>query len=428
MTDTTQRLRSSLQTPDESAWGHDTRYSKSLAEALREAYRLFQVAPHKVDTHFQAYMLLTRFRGDDLCPEQRLRLEYALALTYAEEEATHQTLECLSNAYDIAAKMTRLPALVEIGLLKGGLLQGDTQYDAAYYAYGEALIGLQLMTRTGPNGHADPGMEMDLLMRMMGCAWERGNFPTALHHLEEARSIHGAFLAGDMSREATLNWLNAVLARAMGAPMKAFSLATLARNVYLHLPLSWNTGRIHTIVADCALDILEARQAISVRMVAPGDAVDRVLLFSPDLPGGFNEAPQEILRLDPDLILNHAADAAQTAFEFAQAAVDSAGAELARLAMQRSDRVARRIGVRHGGAKRDLHLAQRMTQTAQSLGDVLLRGRAVTALGDALLAEGDIDAARTSYRQACGLLGGYGFGGHALWPRRALIALDDLGA
>lgn len=397
------RLRSSLHAPDSDTWRHQRDYSPALAVALRRAYQEIQNARAGMEGYLLAYARLQPFRDQIVCDEQRLRLEYALALVYSGEEAFPQALDCLIAALALAERLNDLVAQVELGYLAGAILVLLSHHVSAYLVYHEALKTLQGLEHG--DGPVDPVFELNMTLRLAGCAWELGWFPVCLRHIDEAYALRATWASDAALETATLAWMDAQLARVRSRPAQAFSQATAAAEFFLSLNQPLNAERSQTIAAECALDLTEAF-GLHTSGILPQ-------LLAQPMPQRGEEFSRERL----GLVMRQAGAAVKRGLALAREIHDEVGVGMARLAQLRYDRA---LG-REAPAEKGIAQIEAVMRTARRLGDMALLGRAETALGEELVAAGRLDAARATYERARRLLEEHELGGLALWPRCALL-------
>lgn len=381
------RLRSSLHSPDDPIWGQQRHYIPALGGALRQAYSLLHTAAEEDDAYLHAYKAIISFRPMEMCAEQRLRMEYALALAYAGENDVPQALEAAEYALEAADKLGDDAAPVELAYLAGALSHRLNEQELAYDLYAGALDALRRIGRE--NEPVDPMLELDLILRLGWRAWELGRFSQSLRYLDEGYTLRAQWPVTKPSLAASLSWLDAQLARFRGNSAQAVEMALPAAALLLEVGQMLNAGRAHVFVAECAIDL------------AQSSSID-----------------------DPQLALDLARDAAQHADALARQTHDVAGKELARLATIQTASVQRAIVSSNDGDAR-LPELERMLTAVSKLNDVALIGRVETAIGDELCAQGNVEAARAQYTKAWQRFEEHDLGGLAFWPRRALRHIDE---
>jgi tetratricopeptide (TPR) repeat protein len=387
------RLTSSLHVPDSAAWRAARYYRPALAAALQFAYVALHDPSRGGDRFFDAYVALLPHRGQLLCDEQHLHLDYALALAYAGEEAIPQALQCAASAMETAERLGDFAAQAELGHLAGKLLYLTSHNARAYDLFSRALQALHGLEQGGVP--ADAVMELDLLTRLGWRAWDLGRFPTSRWHLDEAYGLRARWASEASIEAASISWLDAQLARVQGRPDQAVLLIRPAAQLLHSQGQTLNAARAYAILADSALDLVEARNQRG--------------------NGGLSRELQ-----DPAALLALSMEAAERATNLAGEAGDVGGAEMAQLAKRRAIRLRR-----HGrGSSSGVKAIEHVMRVAQRVGDVALIGRALSALGDELAAQGLRDAARAAYVRARRILEEHDLAGLALWPRRAHVALD----
>ena len=215
---TGRQLRSWLHVADHPSWHEKPHYSHSLAHALGRAYRQLHFARELPDPYYATFAALAPFRDRLVCQEQRLNLQYALALAYTGDDSAPEALSCLFSAWDIAELLRDWAAQAEMGYLEGVLWFMAGQLLDSYEAYVGALQRLQRVMRD--DVPADPVFELDLNLRMATCAWDLGWFPVCLRHLDESRHIRACWAPDAAEEAASLAWLDALLARVRGRPVR----------------------------------------------------------------------------------------------------------------------------------------------------------------------------------------------------------------
>ena len=398
---------SSLHTANKDEWRRLRRYSFALAEALQCAYGEIYNAPTSTDGYLQAYVRLKPFREQIVCDEQRLRLEYALALAYTGEDALPQALDCLISALTIAERLYDFGAQVELGYLAGAILTMLSQYPDAYQLYHEARETLRGLAQDG--ALPDPVFELNITIRMAGCVWELGQFSVCQRHLDEAFALRATEAPDAALEAATLAWMDAQLARVLGRPAQAYSQATAAAEGFHDLDQPLNAARSQIIAAECALDLTQAK-GLHTSGILPQSLSPRV---SPPLVRHGEAFSSERLRD----ILRQAGVAAKRGRTLARELNDEGGVGMARLAQRRYDRA---VG-REGSPEKGIAQIEAVIRTARRIGDMSLHGRALTALGEELVLAGRLEAARVIYERARLVLEEHELGGLAFWPRSALI-------
>ncbi|MGO8947526.1 MAG: hypothetical protein ACLQUY_07660 [Ktedonobacterales bacterium] len=397
------QLRSWLHVADHPSWHNKPYYSVPLAHALAGAYHQLHHAKNQPDPYFAAFVALVPFRDRLVCAEQRMNLEFGLALAFTGDDSPPQAIACLSSAWEVAERLQDWGAQAELGYLAGALWSQRGHLIDAYAVYQDALSSLHWLARN--DVPADPVFELDVILRLAWCAWDLGWFPVCLRHLDEAYTLRALWAPNAAEEIASLTWLDAQLARVRGQPAHALHQAAAAADLLLTHGRPVNRGRAHTILAESALDLLELTQAPAMWR-NPGM-----------LPTGGPLAASA----SPVALLTQAREAAQIALEVAQEVSDPIGATMAQLASRR----AIRLSHRQSGTQSGVAAAERLVVTARRLDDPALLGRTEIALADELLVAGRPDAARATYHKAMRQLEEHHLGGLALWPRRALRQLAD---
>jgi tetratricopeptide (TPR) repeat protein len=397
------RLRSWLHVADHPSWLHKPYYSPSLARALASAYDQLHHALRRPDPYFTAFAVLAPYRNHLACTEQRLNLEFALALAFAGDGSVPQAIASLHSTWEIAESLRDWGAQAEIGYLVGALWLMQCQLPDAFAMYRQALDMLQRLERD--DGPADPLFELDLVLRLAWCALDLGWFPVCLRYLDEAYSLRATWVPDAAEEAASLAWLDSQLARVQGQPSRALNQAIAAADLLLAHGRPINMGRAQISVAESALDLVE--------LMSPS-ATNRALDKPP-------ERTKNAVQLSPTGLLVRARDAARLALEVTREVGDPVGATMARLVLRRAARLSRA----QSGEDRGVPAVEGLLRTANRLDDPFLLGRVEVALGDELLAAGHSEAARATYERARRRFEEHYLGGLAFWPRRALQLLAD---
>jgi tetratricopeptide (TPR) repeat protein len=406
MAESGRRLHSWLHVADHPSWHDKPSYSPPVAYALSYAYDQLHYAEERPDPYFDTFVVLAPFRNRMVCDQQRLNLEFALALAFAGDDSAPQALSCLSSAWDIAQSLHDWGAQAETGFLSGALWQAQGYYREAYAIYHDALEALQCLEQK--DGPADPAFELDLVLRLAWCAFDLGWFPVSLRHMDEAYTLRAVWAPDAAEQAASLAWLDAQLARVRAQPTRALHLAAAAADLLRTHGRPINRGRVQVVLAETALDALE---------MAHAPAASRDLWLPP------SEATSKV-HLSPASLLTQAREAASLALEVAQDVCDPIGVVLARLTLRRT----RRLSGRQRGEDSGVAAAEKLLRTAQRLDSPLLVIRTEVVLADELLAAGRPEAARATYYRAALRFEEHHMDGLAFWPRRALQLLADEGS
>lgn len=382
------QLRSSLDKADDDAWRLRKNYLPALAVALRQAYALLHAATRRDDVYFAVYAALIPFRKMVMCAEQRLRVEYALALAYAGESADQQALEAVERALDEADELNDEVAPVELGYLAGSLAHRLNQQALAFGLYGDALDALRRLERD--RASADPMLELDLTLRLGWRACELGRFPEGLRRLDEAYALRAHWPMTTPAHAASLCWLDAQVALARGNPARAVEMALPAAELLLEVGQALNAGRAHAFLSECAVGL------------AQSSLVD-----------------------DPQVALGLAYDAARRAGALAREVSDQIGGEIARLAELQTLR-AEMKRLSGSVATDSMSELARVLRVADKLGDIALIGRVEMAMGDELAGQGDGEGARSMLLRARQRFEEHDLGNLAFWSKRALSQLEEL--
>lgn len=402
-----QPFRCSLHSPDSEHCQSFRTYSPRVREALSIAYTHLHNPQASIEERYDAYAALITHRKGATCPDQLMRLEYALALAYSGDSSIPEALDALSVTLELASLLDDHGAQAEASYLAGALFHSLARHSAAYDAYGEARDQLHLFeedTRV-----RFPDHELDIVLRMAGHALDLGWLATCRRHLDEADVLRADCEPDDMSLTGALAWLDAQLACDRDDPVRAVHQGEAALAVYEQLDQPVNKDRLSSLVAELLCDYVEVsgwQPNTSSGAFPTGDPAPHPARFAAG-------------KLDPNDMLRRARLLAQGGRMLARQERDAIGVGMAELAL---DRVYRLMG-RYRAFEGSIAEIEGVMRIARQVNDMSLLGRAETALGDTLCAAGRVEAACLSYFRAQTLLAEHQLDGLAVRPRRALGAL-----
>lgn len=404
------RMQFSLDEPDNDGWHWLPDYSENLGKRLRRAYDLIHLArtaQNPSDYYMRARGVLQPFRQKKVCDEQQLRMQYALALVYAGEQDQVDALTCVDEALGLAHDIGDLTAQITLSYLAGESFHFLDRHADAYLAYTYAVTALRTMDHYD-GIPADADLELDLVLRQAWRAWEMGHIPTCMRSLEEAHALRAWWGPEATSEDASLIWLDAQMARVSGHPLRAVTLASQAADLCLAQGKAINAGRMQTILAESALDVVE----MALRLRDPHASSSAMPFLWAD--------PTAAAREDPDALLARAMAAARRGLAIAREMHDEAGIAMARLALLRGQRL--RAGT---GSPAAIAEIEQIAHAARLRADPAAFGRAQTAIGDELAARDLLEGASLAYYRGLLTLQEHGYGGLALWPAAALTHLSS---
>lgn len=384
---TRQFLRSSLQTADALSWREEAGYSHEAAAALGKAYVALGRTRSDPHAYRRAYAAVIGLQTHRLSLQQRMNVEFVLAQAYASEGDYPQAKSSAETALEITELLDDSSAQIELRFLRGSISQASIRLREACSDY---EIGLSLLRELRRDDRTpqpvDPEYEIDLLIRLAGVTIELSDYDTGLASLERAHMLHTVWTPDARTSASYIAWLTAQLMRYHGELDEAVTTITSAANLLRDDDSPINKGRVQSLVAETALDRVEAG------MVA-----------------GVTE--------DRETLLSVAAPSARRALALAKGIGDSTGAHIARLALLRIDRL-------RGVPDNRLPAIEKALRHARKTDDAALTGRALTALGDDHIAKGEREAARVCYRRAWRLLEEHELLSMAAAPRRAYALLS----
>ncbi len=390
--------RCCLRAPDAVAWHHEAGYSHATAGALWRVYDLLDPIsppPHTDSAYGAALATLLPRSTRRMSPHQRLVMESTLGRVYMGQDDLPSALDHLDVALDVAERLADAPAQVELASAAGAASRMLTHFMDAHDYYTAAATAARALDERGDPAIAT--IELDLLIRLAGMDFELARFAAVEPRLSESRTLLGmhaldarvlpAAREAIRLQEASLAWIEADLEWWRGNLERALRTGMEVAEIYARGAAPGASARIHLVVADIALDLAKT--------------------FSRD---GASYAGTAWVRL--------AQSYARRGAQLTRVTHDPIGEGLARLALHRCQRAARR----GDGAVDPIEAVMRR---AKQLNDMSLLGRAQTALGDAFAARGERESALNCYRQARHVLERHHLHALAMWPQRALLYASE---
>jgi tetratricopeptide (TPR) repeat protein len=386
-------MAATLSMPDHPLWRREHQYSPAVAAALAHAYQAIgrPARGDLVAAYCQAESALLPCLRQPMSLRQRMLIGYILGLACMSTDRFALAAEHFDIALEVAMQLHDLHAGIELAHLNAQLYWHREELGtAARYA----SLSLEILrTPTGDETAcilADAELTLDVLARAALIDWFRGDYEHCMQFADLAGRMLGKTTTTSTSA-AAVTWLHALLLQSRGDLEAALRQALAAAEVYERLGPVGSCTRIHTVVADIALDL-----------------ADR---FAPR--GNHSSTAEAFITL--------AARYVSSALEFARSAQDDAGEGLALLAS------ARLAGLRRDNVDRVVVL-ESVGWNAERLTDVALLGQTYTALGNELATQDQQDAALSCFRSAIHLLSTAGLSGLAWRARRTLLLTQEMSA
>lgn len=373
----------SLRSPDPPVLRLERLYSASVAAALCDAYALISVRPRTTMSYMRAYQRIAPHRSHAMSPEQRLRVEYLLALIFASLGETGPSLEHADDALERATLLRDHSAIPELLYLRSAIHR--RLLDFAECAYDLRLALLFLRDSEMASGVLDADLKASVLTSLAGMEFLLGRYAACEDLLDQTSDLYTQDSNPGALSAATVAWIRSLLLRWHGEPERAFTQALAAADIYDNEESSLSSGRIHGIVADIALDLAER----------------------------FTESGRESFLVLAQQHMTHA-------FHKADCTLDQTGRALALLTEARLSRLSDRATDRTSNIEAVIRLA------AQT-GDTPLSGQAYTALGYELASCGAHEAAINCFRSATFILRDADCIALAVQPQRALLQVSEDG-
>jgi hypothetical protein len=369
-------LRHSLEVPDHVAWHALPDYSTAVGQRLIHAYTLFGRPGTLAAGYVHAARWVTPCLALRMAEAQRLRLYYVLALGLDALNEPDECMEWLDAAMDVAASLNDLSALSKILTLRASACKilFRLREAADHYRTGRALLRMHAADR---GGSVEPLAAVLLLAHEANTRFHLNEYDEAERLLNEAHRL--VPLGAARSLEAsTVLWLQAMLYRWRERPERALAPALTAAAAYMRRGPSASAVRIQTVVADITLDLAA-------------------------------NAPLGTWR---DLLVETASSHLDLALRVAREIGDKQGQVLSRLIATRASRM------RNDNVSR-VDLIETLAREGHQLHDDALLAQAFTALGDELVARGEVESGLSCFRQVMGLLDGGETPALAVWAWRA---------
>jgi hypothetical protein len=311
-----------------------------------------------------------------MCTEQRLRVNYVLALGLAAVDAHNLCVERLDVALELAAYLEDARAMSTLHYLRGCANRERFRYHAAAADYRRSL---ELLTTASLLGWpVEPLEEVHLLTAEATAHFYLGDYSACRGLLEGARVRVPAGAGNDVDAN-TISWIQALVDRWEGHPERALPQAQRAAEAYMRAGPSCSAVRIQTFVAEIELDLAET---------APSGSARRAM-----------HVGQANAHLD-------------TALELAGHLHDANGEVRTQLLQARASRLRRENIGRVG-------LIETLAQEGHRLHDDVLVVQAFTTLGDELMAQGEETSGLNCYREAFNRTDGGDLVAFSLWARKA---------
>jgi tetratricopeptide (TPR) repeat protein len=313
---------------------------------------------------------------------QRLRVHLVFAQAQLAVGDHRDALSRLDAALDLAIAADSIRDVIDLLALRGSVHRAVLHLSEATSDYDRSLRLLETEELTSTSATA--GFGLLLMSRLAGFAYYMGMYEKAKQWIDDARKLIS--LAPQQATDiATLEWVQAHLFRVSGESERALPRAIQAAEVYELNGLSASTARVHTLVAEIALDV-----------------ADR-------FAGG----------TDRDAFLRLARAHARSAVRAAQAVGDENGLALARLTQVRYSRL------RSINEDRSAPILE-VERAAKRLQDIALLVQAVTAHADELAWQGYTEQAENRYREVLSQLSGSDMPTLAIPARRALYRAQEM--
>jgi hypothetical protein len=378
-------VHSMLHRPDDPWWQRNRQYSFPVAGALIDAYDEIVRWRPNAQGYQRARTHLMPYRFHSMCKPQRLLVTYVFALSYATEREYGPALVELNEALNLVEELGDRGALAELAFLRAAAHRAQCQYVEAAKYHRVCMETIWDLGMSKGDEAIDPALELSCLVDLAAAQTMLADFAASDWCLHEAQRLSHELPEAQLEA-GMIPWVRAVSGRYRGDLASALRDAMQACDIYTDAAAGAPAAqaRIHTVVADIALDMAEQAKA-----------------------GTRYTARSAQLRL--------AAPYVRRGLELARIGGDRAGEGLALLAYARYTRLTQRNTYRQGTIESVLRLAD-------DLDDATVRGQAYLELGQERAALGEsIDTQIDCYDRATEELSGTDLRAIALLARRAAL-------
>lgn len=351
------RSTSLLRAPDLPGWRAEPNYSPTVARALITAYEYLARFPNSMPAALKVHAIAFSHRRWPMSVRQRMTLHYVLAQSAAEMGEGHIAFQMLDCALEQSVLLQDRRATAELlyyaGALKRAFMRASDALADLHASYN--IINDLKESRFAIG--ADLERDVATAIGVTHCFQAR--YGEAERWLDEARRLH-SLTPGAQWEGHLIDWGSALVYRYRGEPIRAAPILDRIAGDIETMTTPGSFARIHTALADVALDLAETA-------LARGD--ERAA--GPLLAGAYAHA--------------NAGEAK------GEEAFDDGGAMLARLAIVRFSQLTHSNFDRQGFIDDAIAFSEATDQLA-----VLALAR--TALAQEMLAQGRMEAARDLLR------------------------------
>jgi hypothetical protein len=357
------RSPSTLHIPDAYAWQSEPNYSPAVATALKASYQYLSYYPTRLPAAVKAHFIVLPHLRWRMCVQQRMNLHYVLArsaIGMGEDQLAPAMLDrALEQSVLLHDRRSTAELLYHYAVNRHAFMQPQEAL-RALRASREIIADLK-----GSRGAAEPRLELKVATAIAMANFYQARYDNAQHSLDEARRLHdsmamAAAASGADGEGLLITWVGALIQCYKEQPEPArLALTRIAAEIDT-LPAPGAYARIHTALADVALDLAESA-------IARGEA----------------------RAAEP--LLNVAHTHAQKGADKGDVAFDKNGETLARLALVRHSQLTGRDLDRRG-------VIAAAMKFAANTGEQPLLALARTAQAQEFFAQGDTASARDLLR------------------------------
>lgn len=377
----------SLTVPDHPKWQHDSNYSDQIATKLAGAYALLHDRKMSQVGFSSAYAQVNPLLQLRMSLEQRLRMHYLMAISYAGQDDFGSALDHVGTALELAKQTRAKTGYAQLTFLRGTIYEQLQRFRLALSDFTETKRTLGHLQDDGcplPDEGALVNAELKIASQLFMLA----QYERSQGSLEEARILLGNYPTADEEIGAFL-WLESLVNRWTNQSAKAVNHASQAVEIYSHIARPAPLALIETIAANALLDSIENLNLEEDQSMRERHLVQSAAYLTTSLFHALQSSNQAVIGITQLL---------QARYE--------------RLSFANTNRVGRYESV---------------IRMAKHIDDAALLGQAYTALGDELLQSGSSHVASNLFSTALDVLGANEISTWAIWPQRRLLRLSELG-
>jgi hypothetical protein len=252
------RSPSTLHLPDAPAWHSEPNYSPAVAIALKASYKYLSYYPTRLPAAVKAHLIVLPYLRWRMCVQQRMNLHYVLArsaIGMGEDQLAPAMLDrALEQSVLLHDRRSTAELLYHYAVNRHAFMQPQEAL-GALRASREIIAHLK-----GSRCAAEPRLELKVVTAIAMANFYQARYDNAQHSLDEARRLHDSIAAapGADWEGLLITWVGALILRYRGQPEPARLALTRIATQIDTMPAPGAFARIHTALADVALDLAES--------------------------------------------------------------------------------------------------------------------------------------------------------------------------